>query len=240
LAAFTLGTLKTAIDEWLENTAWGTDSAQRDNIIVLAEEKINSVVSVAGYNTNTTADGLTFAAGANGISVISDIVTGPLSPLYLKIRSNVGTPANNAWKFLLLKDYNFLQEYSPVDNTASRSEPKYYSFYNDVDNSNQATTNFAPYADVEYVYEFAYFFEPASITAGDVGGTTWLSTHAKNALLYGCITQAYVFMKGDQAMMQVYQGKFMEALQGLVALQGGTFRDTSFNDSDNSPSMVTQ
>jgi len=239
LAAFTLATLRTSIDEWLENTAWGT-SSQRDTIIVLAEEKINSIVRVAGYNTDTVTS--TFAIGANSISVIADSVTGPLSPLYLKIRSNAETPADNAWKFLLLKDYNFLQEYAPVDNTDSRSEPKYYSFYNDVDNSNQVTTNFAPYADAEYGYEFNYLFEPASITTGDVDGTTtWLSTHAKNALLYGCITQAYIFMKGDQALIQVYQGKFMEALQTLVVSQGGTFRDSSFNDADNNPSMtVTQ
>jgi len=242
LAAFTLATLRVSIDEWLENTAWGT-SSQRDTIIVLAEEKINSIVRVAGYNTNTITS--TFAIGAKGFAV-ADSVTGPLSPLYLKIRSNAGTPADNAWKFLLLKDYNFLQEYAPVDNEDSRSEPKYYSFYNDVDNSNQVTTNFAPYADAEYGFEFNYLFEPASITTPSSSPpydqtTTWLSTHAKNALLYGCITQAYIFMKGDQALIQVYQGKFMEALQALVVSQGGTFRDSSFNDADNSPSMtVTQ
>lgn len=206
---------------------------------MLAEEKINSVVGIASYNTNTTDDGLTFAAGANNIAGIADGITAPLSPSYLKIRLTAAPADGNAWKFLLLKDYNFLQEYAPVDNTASRAEPKYYSFYNDVSDSNKATVNFAPYSDAEYSYEFNYYFEPDSITrGGTTTKETWLSRHAKNALLYGCITQAYVFMKGDQAMMQVYQGKFMEALQALVALQGGTFRDTSFNDSDNTPNMM--
>lgn len=232
MAAFTLATLRTAIDEWLENTAWGT-SSQQDTIIVLAEEKINSIVSIAGYNTNVDNDDI--VQDTNNIDAIADSVTGPLSPLYLKVRLGADVVAN-PWSYLLLKDYSFLQEYAPIDSV--KGYPKYYSFYNDVNNANQSTVNFAPYADAAYDYEFAYYFEPASITAGAEGGTTWLSTHAKNALLYGCITQAYVFMKGDQAMMQVYQGKFMEALQALVASQGGTFRDTSFNDADNSPNMA--
>ena len=239
MAAFTLATLRTAIDEWLENDSWGTTS-QRDNIIVLAEEKINSTVGIAGYNTNTTADGLTFAAGANSITAIDDTISGPLSPPYLKIRLTTEPADGNAWKFLLLKDYNFLQEYAPVDNTASRAEPRYYSFYNNVSDSNKATVNFAPYSNAVYSYEFNYYFEPASLTAGPVDGTgtTWLSIHAKNALLYGCISQAYIFMKGDPDLIQVYEMKFMEALKALVVMQGGTFRDTSFNDSDNAPNMT--
>jgi hypothetical protein len=238
LAAFTLATLRTAIDEWLENDSWGT-SSQRDNIIVLAEEKINSIVGIAGYNTNTTADGLTFAAGANNITDIDDTITGPLSPSYLKIRLTAAPADGNPWKFLLLKDYNFLQEYAPVDNTASRAEPKYYSFYNDVSDSNKATVNFAPYSDAEYSYEFNYYFEPDSITKdGTTSNETWLSRHAKNALLYGCIAQAYIFMKGDPDLIQTYEMKFMEALKALVVMQGGTFRDTSFNDSDNTPNVM--
>jgi len=235
LAAFTLATLRTAIDEWLENDSWGT-SSQRDNIIVLAEEKINITVGISSYNTDTASS--TFAAGSNNITVIADSITGPIAPSYLKIRSQSGTEADNPWRFLLLKDYNFLQEYAPVNNTASRSEPKYYAYYNDVDNANRITVNFSPYSDATYSYEFNYFFEPASITAGSDSGTTWLSTHGKNALFYGSLVEAYIFMKGDPNLIQTYEMKFKEALQALVVMQGGTFRDNSFNDSDNAPSFT--
>ena len=235
MAAFTLTTLSAAIDEWLENDFWG-DTSQKNNIIVLAEEKINSTVVIAGYNTDTASSN--FVAGANSITPIADTVTGPISPSYLKIRSQSGTESDNPWKFLLLKDFNFLQEYAPVNNTASRSEPKYYSFYNDVDNSNQVTVNLAPYSDGTYSYELNYYFEPTSITAVPADNTTWLSTHAKNALLYGCLVQAYIFMKGDPNLIQTYEMKFMEALKALVVMQGGTFRDTSYNDSDNAPNMM--
>tara|TARA_R110002012_G_scaffold221367_4_gene392905 strand:- start:490 stop:1197 length:708 start_codon:yes stop_codon:yes gene_type:complete len=232
LAAFTLATLRTAIDEWLENDSWGT-SSQRDNIIVLAEEKINSIVGIAGYNTDTEVGDI--AQADKLIGVIADSVTGPLSPSYLKVRLGDGT-TTNPWNFLLLKDFNFLQEYAPVDN--SQGYPKYYSFYNDVDNANRVTVNFSPIADAAYDYEFNYFFEPASITAGGDSGTTWLSTHGKNALFYGSLVEAYIFMKGDPNLIQTYEMKFKEALQALVVMQGGTFRDNSFNDSDNAPSFT--
>ena len=45
-------------------------------------------------------------------------------------------------------------------------------------------------------------------------------------------------MKGDPDLIQTYEMKFMEALKSLVVMQGGTFRDTSFNDSDNTPNVM--
>jgi hypothetical protein len=234
LAAFTLTTLSAAIDEWLENDFWGdTSQDQKNNIIVLAEEKINSTVSIASYNRKET----NVSSVSQGISVatVDDSITGPLIPAFFKIRSGI-SDNTKPWKFLLLKDRNFLQEYAPVD--SSQGEPKYYSFYNDVVNSNRITINFAPIPDAAYSYQFGYYFEPASITAGANDGTTWLSTHAKNALLYGCLVQAYIFMKGDPNLIQTYEMKFMEALQALVSMQGGEFRNNSYNDSDNTPNVT--
>lgn len=198
---------------------------------MLAEEKINSLVGIAGYNTKEATGSI---SSTNGNFTIADSITGPLTPLYLRIRTG---STSTAWKFLLLKDYNFLQEYAPVEGTTG--EPKYYAFYNDVSSSNAATVSFSPYANATYNYAFGYYFEPDSITKnGTTSNETWLSTHAKNALLYGCIAQAYIFMKGDPDLIQTYEMKFMEALKSLVAMQGGTFRDTSFNDSDNTPNVM--
>ena len=231
MAAFTLATLSAAIDEWLENDFWG-DTSQKNNIIVLAEEKINSTVSIASFNTKEISGSVSSGNGSFEVSS-SDVIASPLTPLYLRMRTG---DSSTPWRYLLLKDYNFLQEYAPVD--SSQGEPKYYSFYNDVDNSNRITINFAPIADAAYSYQFGYYFEPASITAGADDGTTWLSTHAKNALLYGCLAQAYIFMKGDPNLIQTYEMKFMEALQALVSMQGGEFRNNSYNDSDNTPNIT--
>ena len=58
-----------------------------------------------------------------------------------------------------------------------------------------------------------------SITDGGDTKKTWLSVTAPDVLLYGSLMQAYVFMKGEPDMIQVYDTKFKEAL-GLLKNMG--------------------
>ena len=37
---------------------------------------------------------------------------------------------------------------------------------------------------------------------------TWLSQNARNALLYGCLAEAYTFMKGEVDLLQLYETRF--------------------------------
>jgi hypothetical protein len=37
---------------------------------------------------------------------------------------------------------------------------------------------------------------------------TWLSQNARNALLYGCLVEAYTFMKGEIDLLQLYETRF--------------------------------
>ena len=53
------------------------------------------------------------------------------------------------------------------------------------------------------------------MTAGSGSGTTWLSENAEIAMLYGSLMEAYIYMKGEPDMMQQYEKRFMEAIQGL-------------------------
>ena len=48
--------------------------------------------------------------------------------------------------------------------------------------------------------------------------TTWLSTNAFNALLYGSLTEAYIFMKGEPDMLTLYEKRFIEELSRLKDL----------------------
>ena len=63
--------------------------------------------------------------------------------------------------------------------------------------------------------EVHYYYRPTSLTAGSDSGTTWLSTNAPNALLYGCLMEAYTFMKGEQDVMAMYEKRFAESLSRL-------------------------
>lgn len=222
--ALTLATLKSSMDMYLENDSWGTTD-QQNTIIQQAEERINQTIQVANYNTKTDAADL--ADGDTTATLIADSDTAPIGALYFKIRAGADV-TTNAWSYLLLKDYNFLQEYAPVDDSTVRGTPVYYSFYNDVSDSNKATFAIAPISDGAYDYEILYWFEPTSLVT-DTGGT-WLSTHGESALLYGCLVEAYTFLKGEADLTQVYHGRYQEALQGLVLSQRGAFRNSTYRE----------
>jgi hypothetical protein len=119
--------------------------------------------------------------------------------------------------FLDFKDPSFLQTFT-ADSTTTGA-PRYYSVFD--------LTNFmlAPTPDAEYTAELHYFYRPASITAGADSGTTWLSTNAELTLLYACLIEAYLFMKGEQDMMSYYDKRFQESLFGLK--QFGEAKETT-------------
>ena len=41
---------------------------------------------------------------------------------------------------------------------------------------------------------------------------TWLSENTTNALLYACLVEAYTYMKGEKDLLDLYNGRFIEAL----------------------------
>ena len=42
-----------------------------------------------------------------------------------------------------------------------------------------------------------------------------MSDHARNGLLYGCLVEAYTFMKGDADMMSLYENRFQQEMARL-------------------------
>ena len=59
-----------------------------------------------------------------------------------------------------------------------------------------------------------YYYRPASLTTDD-SGSTWISTNAPDALLYGTLVEAYTFMKGEKDILDLYNGRFLESLSRL-------------------------
>ena len=58
--------------------------------------------------------------------------------------------------------------------------------------------------------------KPNSLVTDTTG--TWISEHARNGLLYGCLVEAYTFMKGDADMMQEYEKRYFQAISRLKNL----------------------
>jgi hypothetical protein len=88
---------------------------------------------------------------------------------------------------------------------------------------------FAPTPDIAYTAELHYYAYPESITvAGD--GTTWLSLNYSPVLLYGCLVEAYIFMKGEADLMAAYEKKYQDAIGQLNRLGTGLERGDAYRD----------
>ena len=188
--SFTLSTLKTAIQDYLENQET-TFANNLNNFIKSAEERIFKSVDLEFFRKNvsgaTTSSNKFLAVPTDYLSSFS---------LSLEVSSSK--------VFLLQKDVNYIQEYNPNESTTG--QPKYYALY-DVNNF-----ILAPTPDANYTAELHYYYRPSSLTAAGDSGTTWLSTNAPNAMLFGSIVEAYTFMKGEPDVLKTYNDKFIEAL----------------------------
>ena len=191
--SFTLTTLKTAIQDYTDNseTSFVTNLP---NFIKGAEEKIFKSVDLDYFRKNVTS---AFTSSDQFLSVPSDY----LASFSLQITTS------GSEKFLLQKDVNFIREYTPASTTTGL--PKYYSRF-DVDNF-----IVAPTPDSNYALELHYYYRPASITAGADSGTTWISTNAPFALLYGSLIEAYYYMKGEPDVLAQYEKNYIFYVERL-------------------------
>jgi hypothetical protein len=192
--SFTYDQLKTAIQNYTQNEETSFVS-NLPLFIRIAEERILKNVQLTLFRKNSTA---AMTINNQYLAAPSDF----LAPFSLSF-----TDAANDKYFLEYKDVNFIQEFNPDDTTVGA--PRYYAFFD--------ISNFiiGPTPDGSYAVELHYFYRPVSLTAGAGAGTSWLSTNAEVALLYGCLIEAYTYMKGDADVMQEYEKRFMEAIVSL-------------------------
>ena len=190
--SYTLTTLKQAIQDYVENDET-TFVNNLDNFIKNAEEQLLKIVDLDYFRKNVSAS---MTSGNKYLSIPDDY----LASFSLSVVSSGDSV------FLLQKDVNFLQEHSP-DPTVTGT-PKYYATF-DVDNF-----IIAPTPDANYTVELHYYYRPQSITA-TASGESWLGTNAPDALLYGCLVEAYTFMKGEANVIQMYQARLSEAVARL-------------------------
>lgn len=194
--SFTYAQLKTAIQDYTENTE-SSFVTHLPDFIRTAEQRIFKLVDLEVFRKNVTS---TLTASDPYLNVPDD---------YLASFS-MSITKDSSKEFLLQKDVNYLQEFNP--NPATTGTPRYYAFF-DIDNF-----ILSPTPDDNYVVELHYYYLPASLTAGSDSGTTWLSVNAPNALLYGSLVEAYIYMKGEQDMLAMYENRFTEALSRVKDL----------------------
>ena len=194
--SFTLATLKTAIQDYADNSETSFVTHLPD-FIKAAEEKIFKGVDLDIFRKNVTS---AFTSSDQFLSVPSDY----LASFSLQITTS------GSESFLLQKDVNYLREYTPASSTTGL--PRYYARFD--------TDNFivAPTPNSNYTLELHYYYRPASITAGADSGTTWLSTNAPFALLYGSLIESYYYMKGEPDVIAQYEKNYVFYIQRLKDL----------------------
>jgi len=194
--SFTKATLTTAIQDYTDNS----ETTFVNNIptfIKAAEEKIFKSIDLDIFRKNVTSS---LTSSDEFLTVPSD---------YLASFSFQITTAGSE-SFLLQKDVNYLREYTPASSTTGL--PKYYARFDE--------NNFmlAPTPNSNYTIELHYYYRPASITAGADSGTTWISTNAPFALLYGSLIEAYTFMKGEPDVLQNYNNTYLQYMERIKDL----------------------
>ena len=205
--SFTLTTLTASIQEWTQNDE-ATFVAEIPFFIRNAEERILKVVDLDYFRKNVTG---TMTSGNKFLEKQSDYLA-TFSLSYVKDSANV---------FLLQKDVNYIQEFTP--NPSTTGSPRFYSSF-DVD-----TFIIAPTPDSSYSVELHYYYRPASLTT-DNSGSTWISTNAPDALLYAALIEAYTFMKGEADLLQLYTARFTEAISRLKVYGEGQENTDAFRE----------
>ena len=122
--------------------------------------------------------------------------------------------------FLEFRDTSFMKEYW-ADGSAT-GLPKYYSVWD------QNTFYVAPTPNSNYAAELGYIYKPAPISASNPN--TWIGDNIPEALLYGCLVQAYSYTKGPADMMAYFDQAYKQAIQGIGIEQQGRRRRDEYRD----------
>ena len=203
----TLSELKTLIQNYTQNTET-TFVATLDDFIKNAEERIFELVQFDFFRKNVTGS----------LTAENTYLTTPTD--YQTSFSLAVIDGNGDYHYLDKKHPTFMREYSvdPTD-TSENGRPLYYADFDaelSTATDNGSTLIVSPVPDQNYDVELHYLYKPTSLVSDTTG--TWLSQNARNALLYGSLVEAYIFMKGENDLTQQYEQRFANEISRLKNL----------------------
>ena len=203
--------LSTAIQDYTENYE-ASFVASIPTFVKQAEQRIYNTIQFPSLRKNVT--GVTTAN--------SKYLACPID--FLSAYSLAVIKTDGSYEYLLNKDVNFIREAYPQP--TDTAIPKYYALFGP-QSANEAELTFilGPTPDIVYTMELHYFYYPTSIVTA---GTSWLGDNFDTVLLYGSLVEAYTYMKGEQDMMALYDGKYKEALTLAKRLGDGLERQDAY------------
>ena len=121
---------------------------------------------------------------------------------------------SSARDFLEQRDVSFMNEYWPI--RTSTGTPKYWAWWD------ENTIYLAPTPSSALYVELGITRLPTRLSSSNT--TSWLGNNAPIALLYGCLAEAFKFLKGPAEMLQLYEQSYQRAIQELMIEQQGRHR----------------
>ena len=192
-----------------------SSTSQINRIIEQAEQRIYNSVQFPSLRKNQTGI----------VSTSTPYLSAPSD--FLSSYSFAVIDATGRYNYMLNKDVNFIREAYP--NPASSGLPKHYALFGPTVISGVITNELSfllgPTPDAAYTVELHYYYYPESIVTA---GTTWLGDNFDTVLLYGCLIEAYTYMKGAQDIVALYDTKYKEALALAKRLGDGLERQDAY------------
>ena len=123
----------------------------------------------------------------------------------------VGSADNR--EFLEYRDTSYMSEYN---STGVTGVPKYYSMWD------EQNIVMAPTPNATYTIQLNYILKDPGLSSTNT--TTYLSQNFPNGLLYACLVEAFSFLKGPNDLLQLYEGKYKQVVEGFSIEQMGRRR----------------
>jgi hypothetical protein len=203
--------LSQAIQDYCSNTE-STFVANIPTFVKQAEQRIYNQVQFPSLRKNVTGN---TSSSNKYLSCPNDF----LAPYSLAV-----IDATGEYTYLLNKDVNFIRESYPTP--ADTGLPQYYALFGPQSSAvTELSFILGPTPDATYAVELHYFYYPESIVTA---GTSWLGDNMDSVLLYAALVEAYTFMKGEQDLIALYDGKYKEAIGLAKRLGDGLERQDSY------------
>lgn len=174
-------------------------------IVKLAEDRIYQSVQIPALKRNATSN---FVLNNKYLASPTDF----LAAYSMAVKSATGV-----YSYMLEKEVGYINEAFP--DPSATGVPRFYALFN------ADTFVVSPTPDDFYEVELHYFYEPPSIVDA---GNSWLGDNTESVLFYGCLVEAYTYMKGDADLQALYRQRYDEALGRLKVLGEGQDKRDNF------------
>ena len=210
--AYTLTNLQDDIRSYTEVDSSVLSTGVLNTIIKNAENRIYREIDSDDNRFYATSN---LQSGNRYVTIPSDL----RAIRYVQLKDG-----SNNQVFLEKRDTSFMTEYYNTPSTAS-GLPKYYANWD---------ANFwvvAPTPNATFEITLAYIKQPTSLTDSSVSSSgTFVSNKYQDLLLYGCLVDAYGYLKGPADLLQYYEQSYQRAAKSYSIEQEGRRRRDEWQD----------